>query len=105
MMTYLKCLFGSKSMTYLPPDRMTMPSGQKIGVETGHLLDIDAGDGHVWANEYIQVRVAVAARKPLRRGMKLTLQEGPIWVSFRYERFPNFYYCCGKLDFEGNRTM
>ncbi|GLU21288.1 hypothetical protein SLE2022_374340 [Rubroshorea leprosula] len=82
----------------LPPDPMTMASGQKIGAEMGHLLDVDAGDGKVWANEYIRVRVTVDARKPLRRGMKLTLKEGPIWVLFRYERLPNLYYCCGKLD-------
>ncbi|GLT94948.1 hypothetical protein SLE2022_126580 [Rubroshorea leprosula] len=82
----------------LPPDRMTVDTGRKIGAGLGRLLEVDAGDGNMWATEYIRVRVAIDTRKPLRRLMKLTLKEGPIRVSFRYERLPNFCYCCGKLD-------
>ncbi len=36
---------------------------------------------------------------PLCRGQKIKLEGGDQrWVSFRYERLPNFYYWCGCLD-------
>ncbi|GKV52195.1 hypothetical protein SLEP1_g58784 [Rubroshorea leprosula] len=56
------------------------------------------GDGDAWGSEFIRVRVDIDTKKPLRRGMKLSLKDEPIWVSFRYERLQNFCYCCGKLD-------
>ncbi|GLT35042.1 hypothetical protein SLA2020_095260 [Shorea laevis] len=82
----------------LPPDRLTAASGRRIGEELGRFIEVDDGGGDAWGVEYIRVRVALDARKPLRRGMKLSLRMGQIWVDFRYERLPNFCYCCGMLD-------
>ncbi|GLT98767.1 hypothetical protein SLE2022_162500 [Rubroshorea leprosula] len=82
----------------LPLDRLTAETGRRIGAGIGRLIDVDAGDGDAWGSEFIRVRVDIDTRKPLRRGMKLSLKDGPIWVSFRYERLQNFCYCCGKLD-------
>lgn len=48
--------------------------------------------------EYIRVRIFIDSRKPLRRGMRLTLKESQIWANFQYERLPNFCYYCGMLD-------
>ncbi|GLT37624.1 hypothetical protein SLA2020_119290 [Shorea laevis] len=82
----------------LPPDRLTSGTGKRIGEVLGRFLEVDDGGGDAWGEEYIRVRVAIDARKPLRQGMKLSLQAGPIWVDFRYERLLNFCYCCGMLD-------
>ncbi|GLT49039.1 hypothetical protein SLA2020_226240 [Shorea laevis] len=82
----------------LPPDRLNAETGKRIGENLGRLLEVDDGGGHAWGVEYIRVRVYIDARKPLRRGMKLSLREGSIWVDFCYERLPNFCYCCGMLD-------
>ncbi|GKV19445.1 hypothetical protein SLEP1_g29706 [Rubroshorea leprosula] len=54
--------------------------------------------GNIWGSKYIRVRVGIDARRPLRRGVKLTLKGRPLWVSFRYERLLNFSYCYGMLD-------
>ncbi|GLU08008.1 hypothetical protein SLE2022_249390 [Rubroshorea leprosula] len=82
----------------LPPGRMTKATGERIGAELGRLLEVDAGDGRVWGMEFIRVRVCINSRKPLRRGMKLSLKDGPLWISFKYERLPHFCYWCGMLD-------
>ncbi|GLU08536.1 hypothetical protein SLE2022_254430 [Rubroshorea leprosula] len=82
----------------LPLDRLTVESGKNIGGAMGRLIEVDVGEGNIWGSEYIRVRVGIDARRPLRRGMKLTLKGRPLWVSFWYERLPNFCYCCGMLD-------
>ncbi|GLU10724.1 hypothetical protein SLE2022_275100 [Rubroshorea leprosula] len=82
----------------LPPDRMTAITGRQVGEALGRLVEVDDGGGNAWGVQYIRVRVFIDSRKPLRRGMKLTLREGPIWVDFQYERLPNFCFCCGMLD-------
>ncbi len=44
----------------------------------------------------MRVRVRLDISKPLCRGRKLGLVKGVEgWVSFEYERMPNFCYWCG----------
>ncbi|GKV43150.1 hypothetical protein SLEP1_g50482, partial [Rubroshorea leprosula] len=74
------------------------PTVEELVQKLGDSFEVDAGNGHVWGTDYIRVRVVIDSRKPLRRGMKLSLKDGPVWVSFRYERLPHFCYCCGMLD-------
>ncbi len=45
---------------------------------------------------YMRVRVAIDITKPLCRGRKIKLDlTSARWVSFKYERLPNFCYWCG----------
>lgn len=45
---------------------------------------------------YMRVRVAIDITKPLCCGRKIKLDSTPArWVSFKYERLPNFCYWCG----------
>ncbi|GLT27361.1 hypothetical protein SLA2020_023670 [Shorea laevis] len=82
----------------LPPTRLTVATGRRIGAEIGRLIDVDAGDNDAWGSDFIRVHVGIDARKPLRRGMRLSLKEGPLWVHFQYEHLQNFCYSCGMLD-------
>ena len=46
-----------------------------------------------------KVWVVLIVTKPLKQGKMLSLSGGDkVLVMFRYERLPNFYYVCGRLD-------
>ena len=48
---------------------------------------------------FIRVRVTLDVYQPLCRGRVIKLEDGEkIWVSFKYERLPNFCYWCGCFD-------
>ena len=48
---------------------------------------------------YIRVRVTIDVFQPLCRGRVIRLEDNEkVWVTFRYERLPNFCYWCGCLD-------
>ena len=43
--------------------------------------------------DFMRVRVIIDISKPLSRGQKITLDDDSVcWVSFKYERLPNFCY-------------
>lgn len=49
-------------------------------------------------SSFIRVRVKINISLPLFRGSVITLESGEkSWVSFKYERLPNFCLWCGKL--------
>lgn len=55
--------------------------------------DEELGGGHI-----MRIRVQVDITKPLTRGHKIGLAKGGEgWVSFKFERLPNFCYWCGLL--------
>ena len=48
---------------------------------------------------FMRVRVTLDVYQPLCRGRVIKLEDGEkIWVSFKYERLPNFCYWCGCFD-------
>ena len=48
---------------------------------------------------YIRVKVTIDVFQPLCRGRVIRLEDNEkVWVTFRYERLPNFCYWCGCLD-------
>ena len=48
--------------------------------------------------KFIRIRVDMPIDKPLRRGGNIVNIEGEkFWVSFKYERLPNFCFLCGLL--------
>ena len=56
---------------------------------------ISASEG----GSYVRVRVTLDIYQPLCQGRVVTFEEGgKTWVSFRYERLPNFCYWCGCFD-------
>ena len=52
--------------------------------------------------EFLRVHVEIDISKPLCWGRRITLDiEEEIWVSFKYEKLPNFCYWCGMISHDG----
>ena len=59
--------------------------------------------GYQWRSngmgKCLRMRITINVTKPLKRGSKVTLPDGAsILAIFKYERLPDFYYVCGRLD-------
>ena len=51
---------------------------------------------------FLCVHVEIDVLKPLCRGRRVALDDNEeIWVSFKYEKLPNFYYWCGLISHDG----
>lgn len=49
--------------------------------------------------DFLRVRMEVDVSKPLCRGRKIAINTNNIiWISFNYEKLPNFCYWCGKVS-------
>ncbi|KAI8022805.1 Uncharacterized protein LOK49_LG03G02299 [Camellia lanceoleosa] len=82
----------------LPIISMTEEVGMLIGNAIDTFADMDYAEGGVAWGKLLRIWVAININKPLRRGMKITLgQKDPVWVSFKYERLPNFCFACDIL--------
>ncbi len=47
---------------------------------------------------YMRVRVSIDITKPLCKGRKISVDDNSErWISFKYERLPNFCYWCGRV--------
>ncbi|XP_012834055.1 PREDICTED: uncharacterized protein LOC105954917 [Erythranthe guttata] len=54
--------------------------------------------------QFIRVKVTIDVMKSLKRGMYLhTVDGSKTWISFTYERLPNFCFLCGVLGHGENR--
>ncbi|KAK6156010.1 hypothetical protein DH2020_010258 [Rehmannia glutinosa] len=82
----------------LPFGFMTERVGKSIGNFIGTYLDSDEHSFKgVWQN-YMRIRVVIDVRSPIKRRMKLTKPNGEwVWINFKYERLPTFYFFCGFL--------
>jgi hypothetical protein len=69
-----------------------------LGRSIGKVLKTSETDDEVGGRRIMRIRVLVDITKPLCRGRKIGLSKGGEgWVSFKYERLPNFCYWCGLL--------
>ncbi|KAK7814756.1 uncharacterized protein CFP56_002619 [Quercus suber] len=77
----------------------TKETGWVIGSSLGLVLDVDVPESRVQWSKCLRVRVRIDVTKRLVRGKKITIEGGEsIWVSFKFERLPNFCYRCGLLN-------
>jgi hypothetical protein len=81
----------------MPLSCMNREVGFQIGQSIGIVENIDVtGDGVGWGR-CLRVRVYVDITKPLDRGRALVVNGKSLWVSFKYEKLPQFCYHCGRI--------
>ena len=52
--------------------------------------------------DFLRVHVEIDVSKPLCRGRSVVLVDNKeTWISFKYEKLPNFYYWCGLISHDG----
>ena len=80
----------------LPVFSMKRKVATAMGSFIREVLPSPTQDEEVGNGKYMRIRVRVNITKPLCRGRKIGLGNGTeSWVSFQYERLPNFCYWCG----------
>jgi len=83
----------------LPLKSRTRETGLVIGASLGEVLEVDVMKSGVQWSKYLRVRVKIDISRKLIRGKRISIEEGTARrVNFKYERLPNFCYCCGMLD-------
>ncbi|KAK7857388.1 uncharacterized protein CFP56_017742 [Quercus suber] len=83
----------------LPLKCRTKETGWAIGSSLGMVMDVDVPESGVQWGKCLRVRVRIDATKRLLRGKKISIESGESrWVSFKFERLPNFCYRCGLLN-------
>ena len=79
----------------LPIDQLTDENAVMIGNTVGNVIHSQVKEELI-GGDFLRIRVNVETTKPLCRGRKVLLETGKeIWVSFKYEKIPNFCYWCG----------
>jgi hypothetical protein len=57
------------------------------------------GENSADGGQAMRIRVSMDITKPLSRGRKARLEQGrETWISFKYERLPNYCYWCGLVS-------
>ncbi|TXG51551.1 hypothetical protein EZV62_024075 [Acer yangbiense] len=70
-----------------------------LGQFIGEVVDIDVGSTGECFGKYLRVRVAIDVSKPLKRFLRLDLDEkgAESMVLIRYEKLPEYCFSCGLL--------
>ena len=69
-----------------------------LGLSLGKLDQVSEGGANVEGGMTMRIHVKLDITKPLCRGRKTRLEKGrETWISFKYERLPNFCYWCGHV--------
>ena len=80
----------------LPILCMKKSVAETLGKSIGEVIRTQVHDEDSGSGRGLRVRVKVDITKPLNRGRRIGLSRGGEgWVSFQYERLPNFCYWCG----------
>lgn len=77
---------------------MTEEVRRDLGNRLGNYIETDK---RTWLSEqakFMRIRADIPIEKPLRRGGHVVNPKGEkFWVTFKYERLPNFCFRCGVL--------
>ncbi|XP_058211610.1 uncharacterized protein At4g02000-like [Rhododendron vialii] len=85
----------------LPLQFYSVEVGTKISKSMGEFLEIDMPVSGHREGCLMRILVSIDITVPVRRGMKLKLDDGqPFWVEFRYEKLPMFCCYCGFIGHE-----
>ncbi|KAH7841892.1 hypothetical protein Vadar_008609 [Vaccinium darrowii] len=85
----------------LPVEKLSRANAEIIGNRVGKLLALEtAPDGFCLTRGYLRVQVEINIEHPLPKGFwsKGKTKSSPNrWVSFKFEKLPDFCYACGRL--------
>ena len=85
---------------------MSDEMGRELGNRLGRYIE---SNKRSWLSEqakFMRIRVDLPINKPLRRGGNIVNMEGEkFWVMFKYERLPNFCFCCGFLGHDEKHCL
>ena len=77
----------------LPVRRMNHEVANALGSSLGKIDRVFEGEANAKGGMAMRIRVSMDVTKPLCRGRKTCLEKGrEVWISFKYERLPNFCY-------------
>lgn len=77
---------------------MTEEVGKDVGNSLGRYIETDKRSWLPKQAKFMRVRVDLPIDKPLWRGGNIVNLDGDkVWISFKYERLPNFCFHCGIL--------
>ena len=82
----------------VPDQCLTQATGEAVGNIIGTLVQVAdlANDGE--GGEFLRIRTVIDINKPLPRCCKLWSEGEHVgWALLKFERLPNFCYCCGKV--------
>ncbi|KAF7140800.1 hypothetical protein RHSIM_Rhsim06G0055700 [Rhododendron simsii] len=90
----------------LPLEFMSVEVGRKMMVGFGDVLEVVMAQLSGNQGRCIRVKVELDITKPLPRGKHVrTADWNPIWVSFRYEKFPYLCHYCGLVGHDDKACM
>lgn len=70
-----------------------------IGNAFGRFEKVDLDNSNVECGEFMHIRVSTDITKPLSRKNRLNISlPEAVWLNFKYEQLPNFYFYCDVLD-------
>ena len=73
-------------------NRLNEKTAYEIGKSLGEVSRA-AQAGELIGGDFLRARVGVNVTRPLNRGRKVLLgKDGEVWVTFWYEKMPNFCY-------------
>uniref|UniRef100_A0A2N9ICC4 CCHC-type domain-containing protein n=1 Tax=Fagus sylvatica TaxID=28930 RepID=A0A2N9ICC4_FAGSY len=82
----------------IPVRRMNHEVASILGSFLGQIIHVSDGGDSAAGGQAMRIRVRVDITKQLCRGRRAQLEKNKeIWISFKYERLPNFCYWCGLL--------
>ena len=85
----------------LPMRMLDSETAVEIGETLGQVIPCENSSEQV-GGDLLQIQVEIDVLKPLCRGRQIALDETEeTWVSFKYEKLPNFCYWCGLISHDG----
>lgn len=87
----------------MPFTGMNKSTGEKLGETAGKVIMVDMDGSGKGRGKFFRVKVLVDITIPLARGQVLNIGDKRVWITFKYEKLPNFCFHCGVINtlFEG----
>ncbi|KAL8461739.1 hypothetical protein ACS0TY_033007 [Phlomoides rotata] len=80
----------------LPMATRSVRNISHIAGRCGEVLNVDSTSMDGFSRS-VRVRVQVDIRKLMKQGTKVEINNTSLWIPFKYECLPAFYYVCGML--------